>query len=315
VKVKTLTIALLLVLLISVSCNRPRSEGTADNLEPKPKTVSQNASFLPLARVCSTPPPRSLPAAVSHVESMRPHLFTGLVIAGSAQQIRSAQAKSDKAFEAVLNDYVWKDPQNKVRHEFTVKFLSGEPLVQQRIKNVAQIWSTVANVKFNFVDSGDADIRIGVDNNGLSWSMVGNQAAESNQPAESKDMESMHYGWLDRATPQAEYQRTVLHEFGHALGAIHEHQSPGGHINWNVDVVHAWCASNNPPWSVNDCDDNIINQYSAEKATFTRLDPSSIMVYSFPPEWTTDGTSMPMNWQISNDDKALMATIYGAPAQ
>src|SRR5438445_521773 len=81
-----------------------------------------------------------------------------------------------------------------------------------------------------------------------------------NTAAEEKDGETMHYGWLDRATPEVEYRRTVLHEFGHALGAIHEHQSPGGEIKWNKDVVYAWCASNNPPWNPKDCDENIINR-------------------------------------------------------
>jgi hypothetical protein len=29
----------------------------------------------------------------------------------------------------------------------------------------------------------------------------------------------------------------VIHEFGHALGLIHEHQNPSGGIQWNKPVV------------------------------------------------------------------------------
>ena len=36
----------------------------------------------------------------------------------------------------------------------------------------------------------------------------------------------MNYGWLEPDTSTREYQRVVRHEFGHALGMIHEHQNP-----------------------------------------------------------------------------------------
>jgi len=40
----------------------------------------------------------------------------------------------------------------------------------------------------------------------------------------------MNLGFVDRPT--------VLHEFGHALGLIHEHQSPfKGGFEWNKDEV------------------------------------------------------------------------------
>jgi len=37
---------------------------------------------------------------------------------------------------------------------------------------------------------------------------------------------TMNYGWLKDDTDDVEYRRVVIHEFGHALGAIHEHQNP-----------------------------------------------------------------------------------------
>ncbi len=150
----------------------------------------------------------------------------------------------------------------------------------------------------------DSDIRISISGDSFSWSEVGNEAV-------LKTGETMHYGWLFRDTPQIEYERTVLHEFGHALGALHEHQSPAGEIKWKRPVVLAWCHSNKPPWSDQMCDDNIFHRYLPQEAEFTRLDDSSIMAYSFPGTWTEDGVSMPMNWHLSNDDKALMRRIYG----
>jgi len=37
---------------------------------------------------------------------------------------------------------------------------------------------------------------------------------------------TMNFGWLTPDTEDSEYQRVVLHEFGHALGLLHEHQHP-----------------------------------------------------------------------------------------
>jgi hypothetical protein len=304
-----LWIAALPVLIYISGCSRPSSPPSASAPVTKQEPSKQDVDVLPIARICSTPTPKGLDAAVSHVENIHPSMVTGLVVVGSPAELRNTQVKIDKASEAILRGYIWRDDAGKVRHSLRVTFLGGDPEVQQRIKNVVQLWSKVINMKFEFVDSGETDIRIGISDNGYSWSRVGNDAANY------KDHETMHYGWLDRATSEAEYMRTVLHEFGHALGAVHEHQNPEGEIKWNTQVVYAWCASNNPPWSTDDCDVNILNHYKPDEALFTRLDPSSIMVYSFPSSWTTDGTSMPSNWRISNDDKALMATIYGAPVQ
>lgn len=60
---------------------------------------------------------------------------------------------------------------------------------------------------------------------GGSWSYIGTDA--SRIPLESF---SMNLGFVDRPT--------VLHEFGHALGLIHEHQSPfEGGFKWNKEEV------------------------------------------------------------------------------
>ncbi|WP_437321271.1 matrixin family metalloprotease [Sorangium sp. So ce385] len=36
----------------------------------------------------------------------------------------------------------------------------------------------------------------------------------------------MNFGWLTLESTQADVESVVLHEFGHALGLIHEHQHP-----------------------------------------------------------------------------------------
>ena len=44
-----------------------------------------------------------------------------------------------------------------------------------------------------------------------------------------KGKTTMNLGWVTR--------RSVLHETGHALGLLHEHQNPKGTIDWNEKQV------------------------------------------------------------------------------
>ena len=82
----------------------------------------------------------------------------------------------------------------------------------------------------------DAQIRISFKEEG-SWSYLGKDAL---QIAAGKP--TMNYGWLTPDSQDQEYSRVVLHEFGHALGAIHEHQAPGVTIPWDKTAVYAYYA-------------------------------------------------------------------------
>ena len=62
-----------------------------------------------------------------------------------------------------------------------------------------------------------------------SWSYLGTDAARV-----PKECFTMNLGFVDRPT--------VLHEFGHSLGLIHEHQSPfPGGFEWNRENVSESC--------------------------------------------------------------------------
>jgi len=56
----------------------------------------------------------------------------------------------------------------------------------------------------------------------------------------------MNFGW-DLTVPGQ--RGTALHEIGHALGLLHEHQSPFAGIHWDDEAVYAELAG--PPnfWS------------------------------------------------------------------
>lgn len=119
----------------------------------------------------------------------------------------------------------------------------------------------------------------------------------------------MNYGWLTTVSTDAEYSRVVLHEFGHALGAIHEHQSPGaGVIPWDKEAVYAYYARQG--WSRSRVDQNIFNRYAAATTNFSVFDAKSIMLYAIPDELTIGSYSVGWNRVLSETDKAFMRSNY-----
>ena len=207
------------------------------------------------------------------------------------------------------------------RNSLTVRFLGGAPDVRARIESLAHEWEPWTGITFQFVNGGIADIRIGFDRTGGSWSYVGKCRSydDANQA-------NMNFGWLETyadalrfKSPQTseadvleaerlEYRRVVLHEFGHALGLIHEHQSPSANIQWNQEVVIREMLEENSSWTRDRVIANIFSRYSLSSTNYTAYDPDSIMVYSFPSRWTVDGFSQKHNYDLSERDRNFMTT-------
>lgn len=185
------------------------------------------------------------------------------------------------------------------------KFLDGIPAVQEKIAAIAKEWEAIANLKINFVSSGSAEIRISFAEKGFSWSTVGTDALTV---APSKP--TMNYGWLEPNTSLREYQRVVRHEFGHALGMIHEHQNPAalGQIPWDKEKVYAYYAQQG--WSRADVDFNIFQVYAEDSTNHTVFDPTSIMEYAIPDSLTVGSYSVGWNTAFSPTDIEFMRRQY-----
>ena len=124
----------------------------------------------------------------------------------------------------------------------------------------------------------------------------------------------MNYGWLEPDTPIREYQRVVRHEFGHALGMIHEHQNPAaaGQIPWDKPKVYEYYAQQG--WTEEDVDQNIFDVYDEDTTNFTEFDPTSIMQYAIPDSLTIGTYSVGWNTALSELDRSFMAEQYPAEA-
>jgi hypothetical protein len=188
-----------------------------------------------------------------------------------------------------------------------VCFLDGDAGVRAKIADIAKQWTQHANVILKFVEGTVGDIRISLKERGY-WSAVGTDAlVEQYFP---KTGPTMNFEGFTVNTPAEEYSRVVLHEFGHALGCIHEHQSPSAGIQWNKDIVYRELGGPPNNWDKATVDHNVFNTYSATVTQFTEFDPKSIMLYSFPKRWTLNNMEFTTNRALSETDKKFIATRY-----
>jgi serralysin len=206
---------------------------------------------------------------------------------------------------ALLNEFKWQ-PGTRIR----VRFLEGAPDLRARVRAVAEEWTGpgMANLRFQFLDesdAGDADIRIGFVQGDGSWSYLGTVCQQI--PASEQ---TMNYGWLTPDSDDDELHRVVTHEFGHALGLIHEHQNPDKPISWNRDAVIADLSGPPNNWDPETIENNIFKRYDQTEVATTPTDPDSIMMYPIPATWTTDGFSVGLNTNLSDADRRFIAGAY-----
>ncbi|KAK6525258.1 hypothetical protein TWF694_005404 [Orbilia ellipsospora] len=154
-----------------------------------------------------------------------------------------------------------------------VRFLGfGSPFVCGKVQQYANLWMQYAGITFQWVDSGPAHIRITF-NRGGSWSYLGTDALLRDEWEPT-----MNFGWFHDGTPDVEFSRTTLHEFGHALGCVHEHAQPKASIKWNKPVVYE-TLERESGWGKDQVDAQLFLQYTADHVDSSQFDAASIMEY------------------------------------
>ncbi|MBC7911582.1 MAG: hypothetical protein H7Y30_13830 [Pyrinomonadaceae bacterium] len=214
---------------------------------------------------------------------------------------------SDQGVEGANRAGLLKRAKWEANSIITASFLDGDPGVQQRVKKAAQQWTAPgrANLRIVFQNDPDSLIRISFRYRG-SWSVLGTECRNITD----KSQPTMNYGWLTPGSTDQEVQQVVLHEFGHALGLIHEHQSPAGGIKWNRNKVISDLSGPPNNWDLATIEHNMFRPIAKNESNYTSLDPQSIMMYPLPANWTMDGFSVGLNTDLSETDKTFIHQQY-----
>ncbi len=166
--------------------------------------------------------------------------------------------------------------------------------------NAIKQWQHSINLTLEFVDDATGDIRITMEAP-ANYSAIGTDAT-LRQPHQN----TMNVG-TDLMHPQ--FEATVMHEFGHALGMEHEHQHPHADIPWDKPKVYD-VYLHNFNWSKEQVDHNFFSTLDAINTRTTPYDKLSIMHYKIPNEFTTGDWSVENNSTISQKDRRLMRKVY-----
>ena len=183
----------------------------------------------------------------------------------------------------------------------TIAFVSDpSDTLRRAIISAASQWLPHINLTFDFVEGHEGDIRIATNTLGIHKSVLGNYALQID-PSEP----TMTIGEDEN---QPSFNATVLHEFGHALAAAHEHLHPDSDIPWDKPKVYAYYRTHG--LTDEETDRMVLNKRPHSSVTYTPYDPKSIMHYSVLNELTLGDFEIAENTEISQQDIALMKLLY-----
>ena len=263
-------------------------------------------------------------------------------------------------FQSVISiSRTWTPNTYQAGSTITVAFLGGSNELRSKIAHGVQPWLDVANISFDFGPEAaagkfrewttsdttySADIRIAFlgGEGGGYWSLVGK---DSINPAIRKpNQPSMNFGGFPDGLPD-DWQATVVHEFGQALGFEHEHQSPvapcESEFRWNDAPGYVptrnryrefvpdsqnrnpgiYRVLEGPPnnWKENQINYNLRQLAQSTDYLTTAFDDESIMKYQFPEWMFIHGKQSPCysqeNLVLSQQDIATAGQIYPRNAQ
>ncbi|MGH2415737.1 MAG: pre-peptidase C-terminal domain-containing protein, partial [Microcystaceae cyanobacterium] len=79
-------------------------------------------------------------------------------------------------------------------------------------------------------------------------------------------------------------------------------------IQWNEEAVIRDLSGPPNRWDIPTIRSNVLDKYQRDQIKGTQFDAKSIMLYSFPAEWTVDGFHTESNTKLSDIDQAFAAS-------
>lgn len=160
-------------------------------------------------------------------------------------------------------------------------------------------WAPHVNLKFEFTDRHDADIRISANNTLRGGSSFVGTDAKRVAPSEP----TMEIGFLGGLN---EYNAgTVLHEFGHALGLRHEHHHPRRTLDLNMERIREDYKDKDKP-NLPD----FLFPAAFQTALASSYDRYSVMHYSLSSRYLNSGEPIGENNRLSAGDALFGRSLY-----
>jgi hypothetical protein len=276
-------------------------EVVAAHAQPRTRRTRQHTPAITTPVQVNTPAGAQRPLhTCAEVGTTCAHSGRGCYDPTEASDRQRVPSESEVAWATASRTCLWSDQR---RNNLRVRFTGGTPELLAKVRASADMWTQHAGVRFVYVDSGPAEIRIGFAPGLGHWSHVG--TCSGNTP---QDQQTMNLA-LTAFDSDIEVQRVVLHEFGHALGLQHEHQSPLANIPWNVPAVYEYFGRTQR-WSREQVDRNVLQRQDFRDVYANAFDPHSIMQYPVDGSLTTNGFSVGWNSTLSPLDIQMIGRIY-----
>lgn len=185
-----------------------------------------------------------------------------------------------------------------------VAFLNGSSELQSKVITAGKIWEKYANIRFELAEKEESHVRIDLSPGKGHKSLIGIESKMAEQGEATMWLDS-----LDLQSPKW-LRATVLHEFGHVLGLLHEIQHPLAGIKWNKEKIYEEYLKGCGDWGAECNQEDLFAKHALFYANGTSYDNKSIMHYAILPWMTLDGYETKWNFDLSAGDIELVQKLY-----